>query len=105
MCSSRAGPLTLGIYCWRFPYTFARWLMRNTVAKIIGFQRFLDLSGHNKPMLLLADFIYVPIEHTMKLHPLRIIGCCWLNAPLLRVDGPPSFLQRAWAELGTSPSR
>ena len=61
------GVLTLGLYCWRFPYTFARWLMRNTFAKIIRFQRFLDLSGHNKPMLLLADFIYVPIEHTMKL--------------------------------------
>jgi ubiquinone/menaquinone biosynthesis C-methylase UbiE len=59
------GCLTLGVYCWRFPYSFFSWLLKNTLRHAIDVSKFLSMSGRNKIMLIFADFIFVPIEHYM----------------------------------------
>ena len=60
------GYLALGVYCWRFPYSFLSATLKNTVGRIVDPKTFLAMSGKNKLMLILADLIFVPIEHTIK---------------------------------------
>ena len=60
------GHLTLGVYCWRFPYTGVSWIFRRIVGKTWDVKCFLKFAGQNKLLLLLADFMFVPIEHTLK---------------------------------------
>jgi SAM-dependent methyltransferase len=57
------GCLSLGVYCWRFPYSWCSRFLKNTVKHMLDFRTFLSLSGTNKVMLIFADFIFVPIEH------------------------------------------
>jgi ubiquinone/menaquinone biosynthesis C-methylase UbiE len=75
----KGGVLTLGLYCWRFPYTFVSEVLRRTVGRKWDFAGFLAISGRSKPLLLFADFIFVPVEHAMKekevLKFLASIGC------------------------------
>lgn len=59
------GYLTLGLYCWRFPYSSVSWLLKNTLGRVMNMSRFLSISGRNRVMLIFADFIFVPIEHYM----------------------------------------
>lgn len=63
------GYLTLGVYCWRFPYTTLSKVLRSTMGRKLDFKKFLHGSGTNKTLLIFADFIFVPIEHTMRLKP------------------------------------
>lgn len=65
------GYLTLGLYCWKFPYTFISWLMRNTLAKLFDAEKFLKFSGKNKLLLIIADLAFVPVEYTIKVKALK----------------------------------
>lgn len=60
------GYLALGLYCWKFPYTFISWLMRNTMGKMFNAEKFLKFSGTNKLLLIIADLAFVPVEYTIK---------------------------------------
>jgi len=60
---NRGGCLTLGVYCWQFPYSAISVILRKTLKRFIRPSKFLSLSGANKIMLIFADFLFVPIEH------------------------------------------
>lgn len=60
------GYLTLGVYCWCFPYSLVSWVLKNTLRRVVDVSKFLSMSGKNKIMLIFADFIFVPVEHYIK---------------------------------------
>lgn len=62
------GNLTLGIYCWRFPYAQLSKVLKRTIGRKDNMKIYLE--GTNKIKLILADLIFVPIEHFVKLKKL-----------------------------------